>query len=271
MEPEQPQPPAEQESGSAQKEHLDALLESWDSLEQPGGMNEADLARASRRWQVDSSRLWITLGLAMIALAGWSMWLTRHEVAYWMQRGQEPRDLGSLGERFKSGERDLDIPSNIYVSAREIFSSYEAEGELARGGEVELQRFYLDPLFNIVVRTTRPTPDKPYHRAASISVPEGFLEILEKRKAFPYDLVVPIDVTGRLLRATMAPRWHRKPLRYFASVARLDPEKMWLLLEDDPPENYGMFALFWGVAISLIVSSAVLVAWAIRRRRRVLA
>ena len=102
-------------------------------------------------------------------------------------------------------------------------------------------------------------------------MPEGFLEILEKRKAFPYDLVVPIDVTGRLIRATMAPRWHRKPLRYFASVARLEPANMWLLLEDDPPEAYGMFALFWGVAISLILSSGALVAWAIWRRRRVLA
>lgn len=270
MEPDQEPPTQDQDQGSTQKEHLDALLESWDSLEQPG-FEDAEFARARRRWQVDSSRLWITLGLAMIALAGWSMWLTRHEVAYWMQRGQEPRDLGSLGALFTSGERELDVPSNIYVSAREIFSSYEAEGEIARAGEIEVQRFYLDPLFNIVVRTTRPVPDKPYHRAASIAVPEGFLEILEKRKAFPYDLVVPIDVTGRLIRATMAPRWHRKPLRYFASIARLDPSEMWLLLEDDPPEAYGMFALFWGVALSLVLSSAALVGWAIWRRRRVLA
>ena len=267
MDEDQPQTsPPEGEEGNTQREHLDALLESWETLENSGG-HDLELARAQRKWQVDSSRLWITLGLAMMVLAGWSMWLTRHEVAYWMQRGQEPRDLGSLGERYKKGERALDVPSNIYVNAREMFSSYEAEGETPRAGKIEVQRFYLDPLFNIVVRTTRPAPDKPYHRAASINVPEEFLEILEKRKAFPYDLVVPIDVTGRLIRATMAPRWHRKPLRYFGSVARLDPDEMWLLLEDDPPEAYGMFALFWGVALSLVLSSGALVGWAIWRRR----
>jgi hypothetical protein len=264
----QPLPSAPQDPGApSQREQLDSLLESWENLDTGEGAAEA-LARSRQRWQVDISRLWITVGLAMMALAGWGMWLTRHEVAYWMQRGQDPRELGSMGERFKTGERELDVPSNVYVHVRELFSTYEAESELERAGTLETQRFYLDPLFNIVVRTNRPAPDKPYHRAASIVVDAGFLEILENRRAFPYDLVVPIDVTGRLIRATMAPRWHRKPLRYFASVARLDPAEMWLLLEDDPPEGYGMFALFWMVAGALVLSSLVLVAWSIWGRRR---
>lgn len=253
------------EGASARRDELDAALRAWD--ERPPE-EDSSLLMDARPYRVDTQRLWITLGLGLAVMSLWALWLTRLEVAYWAQKGEPPRDLGSLKERYLSGERELDFPSNVYVKVDGVFSSYEAEGSSTRGGATKLHRFYLDPLFHVVVRTSKPTLDKPYHRAASLEVDEGFLNILEERRAFPYDLVVSSDASGRLIRAVDAPRWHRKPLRYFASVARLDPKNMWLLLEDDPPEAYGGYVLIWAAAILLALSSLTLVAISVRRRRQ---
>ena len=253
----------EREERSERRAELDAALQAWDESGLGASVDDVD----TQGIRLDFGRLWITLGLGMITICFWTLWLTRHEVGYWAQRGSEPRDLGSLKARYIAGERTLDVPSNSYVKISGIFGSYEAEGSSTRGGATQLHRFYLDPLFQVVVRTSRPPEDKPYHRAASLEVEEGLLPILEARKAFPYDLVNTTRAMGRLIKASDAPRWHRKPIRFFASVARLEPSEMWLLLEDESPESYGGYVLIWGLAILLALSSATLVGFSLWRRK----
>ncbi|MGM0577401.1 MAG: hypothetical protein ACQEXJ_16880 [Myxococcota bacterium] len=260
------------ESPEARQARLEELFQRWDQrrgeyMEVPPDEDE-DLTQVSRAWTFDPFRLWVTLTLLICFVSGWVMWITRHEVAYWLQAGDTPVELGDLRERYRDGERELDVPSNTYVHAEGLFLTHESEGVVEEGEERDTPNFFLCPLFDIVVRTGEPFPDKPYHRAASIEVDPAFLDLLENRRAFPYDLTVTTEATGRLVRATQAARWHAKPLEYFARTTRLEPSEMWLLLDGEPPAAYASFAVVWGVAILMFVSALGLLARAWVRRRR---
>lgn len=251
---------------------LAELFEAWQEPPQLDGDPSEDLApsaKVRRAWQLDPFRLWITLTFLMVSLAALAMWLTRQEVAYWMQRGQAPLMGGDLATQWKEGKRSLDLPSNRHVDLRGLFATYEADGNTQDGdeGASETRRYFLCPLFDIVVRSLEDVPPKPYHRAASIEVDEEFVELIAARRAFPHDLTVTIDVTGRLLRAEDVPRWNRRPIRYFASMAHLDPSQMWLLIEGDRPEHHGRFVLLWALACAVILSSLGMLLFAWRRRR----
>jgi hypothetical protein len=262
--------------GEDKKAQLEALFAAWDERGRAEGVvaaePEADdeLRRARRAWGFDPLRLWLTLTLLGGALCVWLMASTRYEVAYWLQGDTAPVELGDLGERYKAGERKLPVESNRYVHASGLFITHESEGMVGRGdGDGDAtRRFFLCPLFDIVVRTSQPFPDKPFHRAASIEVDAAWIDLLEQKRAFPYDLTITTEVTGRLVRGSEVSRWHAKPVVHFAQVARRDPRELWLLIDGDRPENYAHFAGLWGAAVLALLASFGLLARAFIRRRR---
>lgn len=248
------------------REDLESLFARWDERkgEATGVPGPPEDEPHGLRLRFDRFRLWITLTCFVTFLAGWMMWLTRHEVTYWLQRGSEPLDLGDLGERYKSGARTLDAPSNRFVKVRGLFATHESEAE-TDGDEVA--RFYLCPMFHIIVRTPRPLPDKPFHRTASLEVDSGFVPLLQERKAFPVDLVVRLEAEGRLMRATDVPKWHTAPVHHFASRTGIDRGDLWLLVEGDVPEVHGRFVMLWGLSICMALFANALLFRSWRRRR----
>ncbi len=254
---------------------LEALFERWDQrkLEEggiapPGEMEAPEDVVGGMRFQVDKVRMWVTLTLLVFFLSGWMMWQTRHEVSYWLERGQAPMELGDLRERYRDGARELDVPTNRFVHASGLFTTHESEAETEAGGEIV--RFYLEPMFGIVVKTPRPFPDKPFHRTASIEIEEDFVPILQARRAFPYDLAVTVEATGRLVRATEAPRWHLAPLHHFARRTDREVESLWLLIEGDRPEAHVRFVFLWFGSVVMCCMALFLLwrTWSERRAER---
>lgn len=258
-------------SEDVERERLEALFERWDQdkpdLGVPDALEEQPYDTPSR-WKVDLFHLWVTLTCVIVFLGCWFMFLTRNEVAYWAQRGQPPVEGGDLGERWAGGARELDLASNAYTHLEGMFATLESEGESLEAGRGVVTNFWLCPLYGIVVRTHQPFPEKPERAFAHLPVDEAFIELLERRAAFPKDLTVQVSGTGRLLRAVDAPRWHRDPLLYYARLTRSDPQELWLFIDGDAPEEYVGFAAVWGVAIVMMLTALGLLLRAWLRRRR---
>jgi hypothetical protein len=257
----------EPEAAPTSKEDLEALFDAWDERRAAEADLEVVPDRVKRAWRYDPFRLWLSLTILIVAIASTVMWTTRHEVAYFMERGQEPTDLGRLSERWRAGERDLAVTSNRYVTARGMFTTYEAELAGEDGQKVATEHIYLCPLFNIAVRTAQTPPEKPIHRIASITVDEAYLELLQGRRLFPADLTVETGATGRLVRGSDVPPWHTQVLKYFALQVGADPYDLWLLIDGERPESARPFAFVWlaSIVTILVALGLFLRAW-LRRR-----
>ena len=278
--PGKPVSEGEAQSEDERREQLERLFNDWDSrqadeaaAQQANAFDEHDeaMAEVSRAWTFDPFRLWGTLTLLVVVVAIWVMHLVSGEVQYFMQRGQPPVKVGHAGELYAAGERTLPAPSNTYVTINGLFTTLESEGTAPGGSPDDVtQRFFLDPLFDVVVRTSQGFPEKTQRKAWSLEVDEAFIGLLERRRAFPEDLTVTIDVTGRLLRASDVPYWHGKPLKYFGQITGRDPREMWLMIDGDAPEAYSSYAAIFGAAILSILMSLGLFgrAWLHRRRER---
>ncbi len=249
------------------KEDLEALFNAWDQRKVAEASAEAVPEHVQRAWRYDPFRLWVSLTILLVAIAGSVMWATRHEVAYFMQRGEEPTDLGRLSERWRNGERELEIASNRYVTASGMFTSFEGELAGEEGQQISGEHIFLCPLFDIDVRATTPPPNKPTHKIASITVDQDFLPLLQARRLFPVDLTTETGATGRLVRGSEVPPWHAQVLKYFALQIGADPYDMWLLIEGERPQDMRRFAFVWLAASTMILVALGLFSRAWMRRR----
>ena len=249
------------------KEDLEALFGAWDERRAAEAETESAPESVSRAWTYDPFRLWLSLTIILVAIAGSIMWTTRHEVAYFLQRGSEPTDLGRLSEQWRSGVRDLEVASNHYVTVSGMFATYEAELAADESEGLGAEHIYHCPLFNIAVRATTAPPQKPFHKIADIEIDAEYLPLLQDRRVFPVDLTVETGATGRLIRGTEVPPWHAQVLKYFALQVGADPYEMWLLVEGERPEDARAYAVVWlgGIVTILMALALFLRAWGRRR------
>jgi hypothetical protein len=261
--------PDEPETSSepTSQQDLEALFDAWDDRKVAEVDAEEAPEHVRRAWRYDPFRLWLSLTILLIAIAGSAMWATRHEVAYFMQRGTTPTDLGRLSERWRNGERELKVASNRYVTVSGMFTTFEGELAGEEGQEMPAEHIFLCPLFDIAVRATTPPPKKPYHKIASITVEEDFLPLLQSRRIFPIDLTAETGAIGRLVRGVEVPPWHAQVLKYFALQIGADPYDMWLLIEGERPQDMRRFAFIWLAAITTILIALGLFSRAWMKRR----
>jgi hypothetical protein len=268
-------------SVDGENERLQTLFKKWDQqptgqpleeLLQTDNVHEAQQDR-TRSVSFDAFHLWGTMTFLLVALSAWMLWMTRTELAYWLQRGSPPMDAGSLVNKWKAGQHELGLPSNVFVHASGLFSTLESEGRAPSDATEEqsdpdMYRFFLCPLYNIVVRTRQPFTPKPEREAWNLELDAELVPLIVGKRAFPSDLANEVKVTGRLLRATDAPYWYRKPLLYFARRGRLDPQSLWLFLDGESPSTYGIYVTLWGLGWLTILMSLGLYSRQYWRRRR---
>jgi hypothetical protein len=266
-----PNTPGEEDG---EKARLEALFEAWDAKKGDGLAQSADEAdenmAAQNGWSVDPSRLWGTVALLVVGLSGWIMSLVWTDVQYWALGDESLVEVGHIGDVW-TDSKALEAPSNHYVSMSGLFVTQESEGErdTAKIGEREVvSRFFLCPLYDIVVRTMQPFPNKSVRQQWSLEVDGRFAPLLEQRRAFPADLTATVAVKGRLLRATDVPYWHADPLVYYQRMSGIPATEMWLLIDGSRPSDHGSSAALFGVALLLaLAGSGVFVRARVRRRR----
>ena len=266
------QDPSAPSDDEARATELKALFDAWDSRKAPAQDAQAEIEPPTGGWTLDPIRLWGTATLFIACISLWGMSMLWTDVQYWTQRGAPPVELGSLNERYIGGERSLDVESNRYVSVTGLFSTFESEGEAvsAKAGEDKaiLGRFFLCPLFNVVVRTQAPFAKKPLRQQWSLEVDSAFVPLMEQRRAFPSDLVYTTQAKGRLLKPSDVPYWHADPLLYYERITPLAASEMLLLVDDSKPEDMLPSVVFFGILVIAATLSFALYIRALMRRRR---
>ena len=217
---------------------LDAdIAEPWD--EEPP---EVELGRVRARV---AARLVVFLVVA--AVAGASVYMTRHDFAYFWNSEEDVVALGDLRARVIAGEKDLGAANNTYISVENQFVTYEAESESFN--------YFLDPLYFVITRTKRDLPEPEIRgRWYQEEVPEGLLHLLLEKHVYVEDFTTGFGGKGRLLRADLAPKWVRNIYTAYRDILRERPaEQVHIFLEGETTRDYWMYPLAYGLAILLVL------------------
>jgi hypothetical protein len=277
---EQPAPEPGAQDREARKADLEALFREWEERREPAAPDvDFDDDQGDEAPPRANPLVWRTVfATAVLLVTGSLLHSTRTEFGYFLA-DEAPLDLGSLKDRYAKGERTLEAPSNVYVTLDGLFVTHEMEviGEddqaltpdeiQAREAAGERHRYFLCPMFAVVVRTTQPFPTKPWGRTA-VTVDAAYVDLLNERKAFPQDLTVSMGGQGRLIRASEAPSWARSAVNTYRKTANLDPEAAWVFIDGDAPGDYASFAILWAAALLAPVLPLVLLGRALLARRR---
>ncbi len=174
-----------------------------------------------------------SLAMLAVTLFGVSAWLLHKDLPYAFAPRQ-PVELGSIPDLYLQLARkhpaqppSLGVEPNRLVHAKNLPTTQRAESDT--------RHFFYSPLFDIVVRTTRPLPRV---ERIAVEVDQRWVPLIEKRLVFPEDLAGAFEARGRLIHLADAPFWERAVLHYFAPRLRVPPEKAWLLLDGDEPSDY---------------------------------
>lgn len=227
----------------------DDLLEAWE--EEP---IEVEYLRLRNRVLMRG-----ILFVIVTAVSVFSISMTLGDLRYFMLGEEDRIDLGDIRDRRASGQKELDVPVDAYVSLKNQVMTYEAESD-----EYE---YFFDPLYNIITRAPGPLPEKRYYR--TVEVPSDLMWLLEDRKAFAVDLTAGFDGTGRLVRADAAPRWVRSIYDAYSDIVRLPPDQVYVFLADTPPSAYRHIAIAYAIAAVLFFFTAFLFVRAARNLLRV--
>ena len=259
-------PPA----GAPQEPHeLEALFDRWDAAKDHDAPPEEEIF-VPGQLRFSGIHLLGTFTVLLAALAAWFMVLTVDDFNYWLQGGDTPAEGGDLRERWRAGEKDLTLGSNTWVSLHGMFATYEhlpddeALAAAERNGE-HLPWYFIDPLFNVVVRTTQPLPDKPVYR--NVEVDEVYVQLLQDRLAYPADLVIALEGTGRLVRLVDLSTGKKRFAQVAAASGR-DPREVWVFEDGVAPADKIGAAVLWFGGPLVPLASLLLLLGARRRRRR---
>ena len=196
-----------------------------------------------------------------ISFAFFVSWSMQSELGYFLSSSTEPAHFGDLREKWLRGDKQLGGEHNTFVELPGMVPT----NALATKGHT----YFLCPLFDVVVRTSRPLPAPP-ERLRDFVVDPKFLTLIQKRRAFPQNILVRYDGQGRLMRLDKAPRWTRRVVRHYLGFMERSPDEAWILLDGEEPRNYKVYLWLFLGSFGLVLLTAwfVLRAHQERTRRR---
>lgn len=194
-----------------------------------------------------------------ISFAIFVSWSMKEDLSYFLSSSIEPTHFGDLREKWLRGDSKLGGEHNTFVELPNMVPT----NALA----TKAHTYFLCPLFDVVVRTSRPLPTPP-DRLQDFTVEPKFLALLQERRAFPQNLLVKYEGRGRLMRLDKAPRWTRRIVRHYLGFTKRPAKEAWLLLDGEEPRNYKIYLwLFFG-AFGLVLITAWFVYRAHNERAR---
>ena len=208
----------------------------------------------------------ILLADLVLLLSVLGLYKERHSVLY-MLTWQEPTDIGDVRELYVSGTRELPASPGTYVRVRNLLVTHD-ELKSSSGK----YRFFFCPIFNILVRTTRPLPEPPI-RISRVEIPEGLEFLVEQNKVEIIDFGRSFDAEGMLLRLRDMPGFESGIEAFALERLRLSQEEIeeaWGLLDGETPQNQylAMFMLALAV-LGVLVSTGMVLAQVSNYRREV--
>ena len=194
-----------------------------------------------------------------ISFAFFVSWSMKSELQYYLSSSVEPAYFGDLRAKWLRGDRDLGGEHNTFVE----LPSMVPTNALA----TKAHTYFLCPLFDVIVRTSRPLPSPP-ERLRDFVVDPKYVSLIQNRRAFPQNLLVSYEGRGRLMRLDKAPRWTRRVVRHYLTFMEHPPEEAWILLDGEEPKEYQIYLWLFIGAFSLVLLTGWFVYRAIGERAR---
>jgi hypothetical protein len=200
-------------------------------------------------------RFRVVLCVLSMVFAGVMCWMVRDEVAFALFSPSEPARVGDVRALWMAGRASIDADHNSYVTVENLVPT--------RTVATEDRTYFLSPLYDILVRTPKPLPVPP-QRLDSVVVDPSLLSLVQNRRAFPENLLVRFDVTGRMMRLDKAPRWTRRIRKAYTPYLTHPEHKAWLLIDDVHPRDcLGYVWVYVGALILVLLTGA----YVLRARR----
>lgn len=196
------------------------------------------------------------LAILLLAAAGLGLYKERISIGYLLS-WQGVRDLGDLRDLYLSGKKKLPARPFEYVRLENMLVTHD-ELESSSGK----YRYFFCPIYDIVVRTSRPLPEPPI-RIARVAIPNGLEFLVEQGKAQITDFGRSFDARGMLLRLRDMPGFRGGIDRFARERLKLSPEEIdeaWGLLDGETPQDQYQAMFMLGVALLSLVLAVGLVA-----------
>lgn len=254
------------------KAQLDSLFGQWESRE-PGDTPD-DLADVDDAPKAPDSTRWRGMfALVVVIVSAYVMIQSKTEFFFWWNGEAQLVDMGNLSDRWRDGERELPLSERTYVEMDGMIVTHAMEALRSKADDGDessapAKRYFLCPLYDIIVRTSQAFPEARGHRGAQIPIDPAFVELIQKRKAFPEHLETSFKAKGRLVAIADAPLSAQKAVKTFQEVVRRDSDHFYLLIDGETPEDYNHYAFLWGAALVVPLFPLWLFFRALRRRRQ---
>ncbi|PKN54907.1 MAG: hypothetical protein CVU56_24085 [Deltaproteobacteria bacterium HGW-Deltaproteobacteria-14] len=257
-------------SDDGRKADLEALFAAWDQRDGAAAAPEPGAREAKLRLLSYGVQLRLVVSVVLIGITAFFMYKTRDSFSYWLTG--DPAELGDLREAWATGTRQLDVPSNTYVHLDGLVISRvytQSRGPDADPTADEpVYKLFFDPMFNIVVRTTRDLPRPKWNHMGMMEIDDRFIDLIKQKRVFPSDLTVSFGGNGRLIQASDVPEDMRRAMNTYARDTKLEADNLWVFLDDDTPSKHSLAGIVWGLAAIVPLVSLFFLLRAIRLRAR---
>ena len=257
------------------KAQLEELFDQWDGRGQQGseGSGESPDGGDDLFYKPDTTRWRGLFALLVVFVSGYVMSETYDDFSYWLKDGAAPTEMGDLQKQWRDGTRELPFEDNTYVRMGGMFVTYAMEPVKKKDEEVDeerrAKRYFICPLFNLLVRTEQAFPEPRGHRGAMIAIEPEFLELIQNRLAFPENLDTTFSGEGRLVKIGNVPRTARSAVGTFKkNLPNRDLDSFYVFLDGDLPSDYSHYAILWAAAVLVPILPIFLFLRALMRRRK---
>lgn len=188
------------------------------------------------------------LAVGVVGIGIWALLIHQPSIRYFFAGG-ELTVWGDVRQSRATGKTRLDVQPDTYVRLENLMVTHAAEGKK--------YGYFFCPIYNVLVRTTRPLPDRSI-RVARTVIPAGLEYLVEQRKVWVEDFATRFDAQGWIMPLKSARAWESGLREFTANDLKLsdrEAESAWFLRDDESPKSH-YWALIVLVAVVIVVLSS---------------
>lgn len=189
------------------------------------------------------------------------LFMTKEEFFYFLKLNDAPVKIGDIQKRKILGLKELNIPHNSFVEMQGLIMTKEAE--------TKKYNYFYCPLYNIIVQTKKPLPEKQYFRIGNLTIPDELTFLIEMRKVFPEDFSQTFSGKGRVLKLSQTGRKYKNLKKYYESIFKIPVNECYLFLEGDTPLSYSWYLIIYAGSAILFLITGGMFFYGLRKRQRI--
>jgi len=202
------------------------------------------------------------LFVLILAVSAWALNTYSARLAYFFEPG-DPVDLGDVRTLRANGRASLDVAPESFVRLDNMMVTNRAEDRKFN--------YFFCPIYNVLVRTERPLPDRSL-RVARAEIQDGLEYLVEQRRVFVEDFTTSFDGQGWIRRIKDAEAWEGGLREYVIESPQLSAEQAesaWILRDGESPVSHYWSMIVLVSVVFVVLASAASLILALRAYRRI--